>query len=138
MQKIIIDTNVLVSALIQKSYPFLIINDLFTEQKTELCISDDIIREYIEVLSRKRFTQYSEFALKAKLVLTDIEANAKIYTPVVKVRIIKDISDNKFLELAETCKAGFIITGNINDFTMKSYKKTKIVSPKDYWENYRP
>jgi predicted nucleic acid-binding protein len=30
MQKIVIDTNVLVSSLIQRSYPYLIIYDLFT------------------------------------------------------------------------------------------------------------
>jgi predicted nucleic acid-binding protein len=42
------------------------------------------------------------------------------------------------LELAEESKADFIITGNTNDFTMNKHKKTKIVTPKEYWENYRP
>lgn len=39
MLKIIIDTNVLVSALIQTGYPYLIVDDLFSNHKTELCIS---------------------------------------------------------------------------------------------------
>jgi hypothetical protein len=30
------------------------------------------------------------------------------------------------------------MTGNTNDFTMDKYKTTKIVSPKDYWENHLP
>jgi predicted nucleic acid-binding protein len=42
------------------------------------------------------------------------------------------------LELAEESNANFIITGNTNDFTMPEYKKTKIVTPKEYWENFKP
>ena len=36
MQKIVIDTNVIVSSLIQRGYPNLIIKDLFIEQKFQL------------------------------------------------------------------------------------------------------
>lgn len=50
--------------------------------------------------------------------------------------MIKDVDDNKFLELSETCKADFLITGNTNDFTMRDYKGTKIVTPKEFWEEY--
>ncbi len=42
------------------------------------------------------------------------------------------------LELADKSKADFIITGNTTDFTMLNYKNTKIVSPREYWENCRP
>ena len=42
------------------------------------------------------------------------------------------------LELAEESKADFIITGNTNDFTISEYKTTKIVTPKEYWENHKP
>ena len=43
MQKIVIDTNVLVSALIQRSYPYLIVSELFIESKIQLCVSDDLL-----------------------------------------------------------------------------------------------
>jgi predicted nucleic acid-binding protein len=52
------------------------------------------------------------------------------------LEIIRDLDDNKLLELAATCEADFIITGNTNDFTMHKYKSTKIVTPKEYWENH--
>lgn len=58
MQKLVIDTNVFVSALIQRGYPYLIVNDLFIESKIQLCISDDMLKEYYEVLNRKRFANY--------------------------------------------------------------------------------
>jgi predicted nucleic acid-binding protein len=41
------------------------------------------------------------------------------------------------LELADECSADFIITGNTNDFTFSTYKRTKIVTPKEYWEDYQ-
>ena len=46
MQKIVIDTNVLVSALIQRSYPFHIINELFFDnliQENTNCNSKRIL-----------------------------------------------------------------------------------------------
>lgn len=40
------------------------------------------------------------------------------------------------LELADECKADFVITGNTTDFIFSTYKQTKIVTPKEYWENH--
>ena len=51
-----------------------------------------------------------------------------------KVDIISDEPDNRLLELAETCSADYLVTGNIKDFTMHEYKGTKIVSPKEFFE----
>ena len=51
MEKVVIDTNVIVSALIQRGYPNLIINELFIENRIQLCISDELMAEYYEVLA---------------------------------------------------------------------------------------
>ena len=134
MPKIIIDTNVLVSSLIQTGYSFLIIDFVFSDRRIELCISDDLLKEYADVLTRKKFFKYTEFIANAKILLSDIEKYAVKYYPVIKLNIIKDYSDNKLLELAETCHAKFLITGNSNDFSMRKYKKTRILSPKEFWE----
>jgi len=45
MQRIVIDTNVIVSSLIQRGHPNLIINDLFIEQKFQLCVSEELLAE---------------------------------------------------------------------------------------------
>jgi putative PIN family toxin of toxin-antitoxin system len=138
MQKIVVDTNVFVSALIQTAYPYLIINELFIEGKIELCISDEVMQEYYEVLNRKKFSRYPDFLLKAEMLLANIEAQASKFAPKTKLNIIGDIGDNKFLELAFESKSKFLITGNTNDLTIASYKKTRIVTPKDYWEKFKP
>ena len=48
MKKIILDTNVIVSSLIQKNYPYLIVEDCI-EGNSLICLSNPILKEYIEV-----------------------------------------------------------------------------------------
>lgn len=136
MQKIIIDTNVFVSALIQRSYPHHIVIDVFSNDKIELCISEELFAEYFNVLNRKKFSKYPDFITNAQAILVDIEKMAVKFYPTVRLEIIHDADDNKLLELLETCNADFLITGNTNDFTMQEYKGTKIITPKEYWNEF--
>lgn len=138
MQKIVVDTNVIVSSLIQRSYPYKIIYELFVEDRFVLCISEELVSEYYEVLSRPKFAAFPDFFTKAERLLADIETKAKKFTPTTTLDLISDEDDNMILELADECSADFIITGNTNDFTFSAYKQTKIVSPKEYWENFVP
>lgn len=138
MQKIVIDTNVLVSSLIQKSYPYSIVHELFIDDKIQLCVSEDLMTEYYEVLRRDKFARFHDFFIRAEAILVEIETKATIFIPKIKLQLISDADDNMILELADECFADFVITGNTNDFTFSTYKETKIVSPKAYWENHFP
>ena len=137
MQKIVIDTNVIVSSLIQRGYPNLIIKDLFIEQKFQLCISDELMAEYYEVLARPKFSKFHPFFISAEALLVEIEAKATKYCPTITLELISDDDDNMILELADECLADFVITGNTTDFTFPTYKQTKIVTPKEYWDSYQ-
>lgn len=136
MQKIVIDTNVIVSALIQRSYPNRIITELFIENKFQLCVSAELMAEYYEVLARPKFAKYQDFFARAESLLVDIENKATMYVPTIKLDLISDADDNMILELADKCEADFVITGNTTDFTFSMYKQTKIVTPKEFWESY--
>ena len=136
MQKIIIDTNVLVSGLIQRSFPYFILYHIVLENRVEVCISDSLFEEYIIVLNRPKFAKYPDFINKAELVLSQIEMKATKFHPTQQINIIEDNADNRLLELAVTSKADFIITGNTNDFTMSYFEGTKIITPKEYWDYF--
>jgi uncharacterized protein len=138
MQRIVIDTNVIVSSLIQRGYSNLIISDLFIEQKFQLCISEELLAEYYEVLARPKFSKFPDFFIRAEALLVEIESKSKKFVPAITLDLITDDDDNMVLELAHECLADFVITGNTTDFTFPTYKQTKIVTPKDYWDNYRP
>ncbi|GHT46410.1 PIN domain-containing protein [Bacteroidia bacterium] len=134
MQKLILDTNVVVSALIQKSYPHYIIYDYVFRGGVQLCLSKALFEEYQEVLFRPKFARFPDFTSNADIVLNQLAKIAVFYKPKVKLQIIKDLSDNKLLELADESHADFLITGNSVDFTMSDYNQTRILSPRSFWE----
>ena len=136
MHKIILDTNVIISSLIQKSFPYKIVNELFIENKITLCVSQALMTEYHQVIHRPKFYEYYDFAERAKSLLTDIEIKSIMFFPKISLSLISDKDDNKILELADVSLADFIITGNTTDFSFPYYKQTRIVTPKEYYLYY--
>ena len=132
--RIILDTNVLVSALIQRNYPYFIVDSILADKNMWLCISDNLFAEYLNVLGREKFSRFPDFYARAQTLLADIESLSLKFKPTQIVDIIRDEADNRLLELAETCGADYLITGNTSDFTMVDYKGTRIISPKDFFE----
>lgn len=136
MTKLIIDTNVIVSALISSSIPTKIIYELVLAKKVETCLSDEIFREYVAVLNRDKFANITNFKSKAEIVLNKISDDSIFYKTDRKVEILSDESDNKFLELASVSSADYLITGNTLDFTMAEFENTKILTPREFWESF--
>lgn len=127
----------LVSSLIQKSFPHLILN-LVIDRKVEVCLSNELLEEYYAVLRREKFSRYQDFYKNAEQLMVNLQQSCIYFKPSNKLEVISDKDDNKLMELAEVSSADFLVTGDVNDFTMSQFKETKIVTPKVYWENYRP
>lgn len=136
MHKIVLDTNIVISAIISLGYPYKILHDLVATEKVKICLSEQILNEYTEVITRTKFAKYSNFKQNALLIVTNIKRVGKLHKPNIQLNIISDKADNRFLELATFSKADFLITGNTNHFTMTEFEGVKIISPKDYIENY--
>lgn len=126
MQKIVIDTNVIVSALIGSSYPRQILYNLVFERKVIVCLSPEIFSEYVEVLGRDKFRKYPEFVAKAEIVLSKIYDLSIKYLPATQIDLIEDDPDNRILELGFTAQVDYIVTGNTNDFTFSEQAMNKI------------
>jgi len=125
-----------VSALISTGLPNKVVFDCVIGRNIPICLSQAILDEYENVLMRPKFAKFSNFRTNAKRLLPKLVRVAEFYEPVIKLDFIKDESDNRFLELAVSAKANFIITGNTNDFTFPEYEGIQIVSPKFFYENY--
>ncbi|MCF8357132.1 MAG: putative toxin-antitoxin system toxin component, PIN family [Prolixibacteraceae bacterium] len=138
MQKLILDTNIIVSALISNSIPTKIVYELVLNQKVETCLSDEIFTEYIEVINREKFSKYSNFKAKADIVLNRLREISKFYIPTQKIEILNDINDNKFMELAAESSADYLITGNILDFRITDFEDTRILTARKYWDYFKP
>lgn len=140
MLKILIDTNVLVSASIAKGPSYQILKEIIIEKEVGLlCYSDAILQEYHKVAQYKRIQKkYPDYYEAVSNFLNKIQKAGKEFYPTVHFNlIITDVSDNKFLELAYAAKADYLITGNHTDFSIGEFKGTKIISPKKFYELYK-
>lgn len=134
MKKIILDTNVIISALISNSIPTKILFELVLLHKVETCLSDEIFTEYIDVLNRDKFARYVKFKSNAEIVLNKIHDISKFYKAGKRIDLLTDVSDNKFLELALVSSADYLVTGNSLDFKIREFEYTKIVNPREFWD----
>lgn len=110
--KVIIDTNVLVSAIISNGKPEETINFIIENDEWEWIVSDAILREYAEVLNRQKL-KLSDTVKQTWLNIVS-EATTKIEVT-VNVNFPRDRKDEKFLACALIGKADFLITGD-HDF----------------------
>jgi len=72
MQKLILDTNVVVSALISNSIPTKILYELVLTEKVKTCLSEEVFAEYVEVLNRDKFAKFTNFKTNAEVVLNKL------------------------------------------------------------------
>ena len=138
MQKLILDTNIIVSALISNSTPTKILYEIVLTQKVQTCLSEEIFAEYVEVMNREKFVKYTNFKTKADIVLNKLREISRFYKTDRKIDILTDTSDNKFLELAAVSSADYLITGNTLDFDITEFEYTRILTPREYWDNFDP
>ncbi len=128
-----IDTNVLISAIISEGIPYKIFHHLIAEKKITVHLSFPILNEYLSVLSSSKFIKYTDFHKNSQIILLNLYKVSTVFYPDIQLNIIKDFSDNKFLELAVFSNTDYIITGNTRDFNFEEYKGVKIITPTQYW-----
>ncbi len=136
MQVIAVDTNVLISTLLGKSYPYLIIRELILRKQVINIISDEVFSEYVDVFSYRKFEKYKNFEEESLQLLEDIKNTSVVIKPSKQFKLLADESDNKFLDLVYSSNADFLVTGNSKHFPFATFKNTRIISPEKYWNTY--
>lgn len=111
--KIVIDTNVLVSAALRNRNPGLVIQFIVDHPEFEWVVSQEILGEYKNVLSRPKF-RLAEDLRREWFELIDSVTNEIQITRTVDFP--RDQKDAKFLACALAANAEFLITGDL-DFT---------------------
>jgi putative PIN family toxin of toxin-antitoxin system len=114
MIRVVLDTNVVVSAVLTRGGAEAYALDLAAARKIQLCISAEILAEYEGVLRRAKFSRVSPKAIDAALEL--IRRVAIVVRPKEKLAVSTDEDDNRFLECAEAAAADYLVTGNKRHF----------------------
>ena len=127
MLKFVLDTNVLVSALISgRGNPALLLDK--SAEKYTLFISKDILIEFEDVISRDKFGFTDE---EINTIIEAIISVSEAVNPEIKLNVIKsDPDDNKILECAVACRASHIVSGDRHLLDLKEYSGIKIITPK--------
>jgi putative PIN family toxin of toxin-antitoxin system len=110
--KIVIDTNVLISAVLKDRDPEVVIMFVATREDFEWIVSKEIMAEYCEVLSRPKF------GLPRDILegwFTMINRLTVPCTVDLAIDFPRDRKDAKFLSCAVVAGADYFITGD-NDF----------------------
>lgn len=137
MHKLVLDTNVVVSACISDfAPPARIVDELFLQDKIALCVSQEVLAEYIEVLNRDKFLKIRGFTANAQKFLRYVAEFGHWFEPEISFMDATDADDNIFLDLAFCAASDFIISGNLKHFPSPDFKGIPIVSPSDYWRKF--
>jgi putative PIN family toxin of toxin-antitoxin system len=126
--RLVIDTNIIVSAAIKPDGLQRTVFLLAITKPARLYVSDAILAEYREVLSRRELQIRK--GLRQKLIQL-ITSHAHSVTPLRPLHMARDPDDNKFLECADAARADYLLTGNLRHFP-KFWKKTKIITSREF------
>jgi putative PIN family toxin of toxin-antitoxin system len=129
MIRVVLDTNILISALLSPQGPpaqvFLM---TILEPDTQLCVSGDIFAEYEELIRRPRLNRSDN---EIEGTLRTIREKGLWVKPTEKVQACSDPDDNIFLECAQAADAQYLVTGNAKHFPA-AWASTQIVTARQF------
>lgn len=127
-EKVVIDTNVFISAFGWGGKPFRVI-ELLEKGEIKNCVSEKIIQELVVAVSYPKL----DFPNKTQSdILEFVLAYSDIYEPKEHIKITSDPKDNKFVECALSANAKFIITGDKVFLSLKQFRGVKTITPEDF------
>lgn len=126
--RLVIDTNILVSAALKPDGLQRTVVLLALTNPARFYVSTSVLSEYWEVLSRPE--------LKIRKGLRQqffdlIKKRGHLVTPSRRLQITSDPDDNIFLECVDAARADYLVTGNQRHFP-RFWKKTKIITSREF------
>lgn len=114
--RIVLDTNCLIQSISPRSRYYAVWKSLVDGQNT-LCVTNEIITEYLEIL--QRLTDYDTAETIVKTIINS--RFVEFVTPYFRFEIItQDPDDNKFVDCAITANARYIVTNDHHFDILKS------------------
>jgi len=112
MKRVVIDTNVLVSAILSPNGNPAQIMNLVSYKELQLFYSLDILNEYKKVLAYKKLKILIETQIK---IINNISKLGMLIEPMISKMPLPDETDRIFYDTAHTSEA-YLITGNIKHY----------------------
>jgi len=132
--KIVLDTNILIAIIGRKS-PFRWIFDKIISGEIILCVSNEIIQEYKEILQLKNGVEVAENLIDFLTVHPYVEK----HDPYFNFQLIsQDEDDNKFVDCAIASNAYTIISNDKHFQELKeiSFPKVRILTLPEFQDTF--
>jgi putative PIN family toxin of toxin-antitoxin system len=132
--KIVLDTNVLISAIVFGGKPRKIMESIL-EGSVHLFLSREIMDEFEGVLYRRKFGMSPRVV---RNISNELESMCDIVATERRITVItSDPYDNMILECAAEAKADYIISGDAHLLDLGEFEGIKIVNPARFLEIIR-
>lgn len=125
MLRIVLDTNVLISAIIRDGKPRKLFQ-MGIDSKYQILLSKEMLDEFFVVLQRPKFKMVEEEIIRIVSVL-EVTAKRVIVTSDLQV-VTSDPDDNIIINTAQDGKANYIVSGDPDLKDLKNFVDIKIVS----------
>jgi putative PIN family toxin of toxin-antitoxin system len=133
---VVLDTNVLVSGLLNGAVNPGRIVDLVIEDRLQIAYDDHILAEYEDVLARPEF-HFNQGEVRA--IINHIEMTGCFCPVEITTAIdIPDSEDLPFLQLLVCSDAETLITGNIRHFPRQEINGKPILTPTQFINHFFP
>jgi len=130
MARFVADTSVLISrACFPGSVPAKALEHALLRAK--LIISAEILAEFEEVLLRSKFDSYVRLQTRLSF-FHYLRREAAFIDSVAPVSACRDPKDDKFLALAVTGQADFMLTGDQDLLVLHPFRGIDILNPRQY------
>ena len=131
--RLVLDTNLLVSGVIAAGLPRQLV-DGAKAGEFELCTSEVLLAELLDVLSRSKFSaRLSQAGLTPQSIVDDLRRIAVVVTPAHTPRVVlTDPDDDHVIAAAVTCQADLIASGDKRDLLpLGSFQGIAIVTARE-------
>jgi len=126
--RVVIDTNVLLSAVLGGTLKAIL--DHWQQESYVLVVTDEIVREYMDVLQRPKFGLRGDVI---DSIATFIFQFAEFVTPTERVQVVAaDPKDDKFLDVVTVGNIDYLVSGDKHLLGLKEFVGVPIITPREF------
>lgn len=132
MQRVVLDTNVIVSGTLSQHGPPARILDAWREGRFSLVTSKAILDEIKRVLNDQHLRKAYPHLTNAHIgkLINLLNAQGILVPGIIVLDVVEgDADDNKFIEAAVEGNAQLIVSGDTHLTTVRKYRGIRIVTP---------
>lgn len=129
MEKVVLDTNVLLVCISDRSRLHWIFQSLLSGEFI-LCVTTDILAEYAEIIEQ----HMGHIASESVMGIIENAKNIELITAYYRFNLLKDVDDNKFVDCAIAANANFIVSHDkdFNILKQIDFPKIKVINTNQF------